>query len=98
MENSIKSTDLKVGKKYKAFIKGGDMGGGIVFEDKEFNFSVLPKPSKVEAVTTDSSGTITERIDLPEHLSQPSWYLIRKDGKQSTQWFNADNVMITNAK
>lgn len=92
---TIKATELQTGKKYHAFIEGGDIGDGIVFEDKEFNFSVLPKPSRVESVTIDVQGSSVEDVDLPEHLSQPNWYLIRKEGKQSTQWFNAEHVMIT---
>lgn len=92
---TVKSTELQVGKKYHAFIEGGDIGGLVFFEDKEFNFSVLPKPSRVESVTTDIHGSSVEDVDLPEHLAQPNWYLIRKEGKQSTQWFNAEHVKIT---
>ncbi|CAL9979937.1 hypothetical protein VPHD81_0005 [Vibrio phage D81] len=91
----VKPTELQVGQKYHAFIEGGDFGDDIVFPDEEFTFLVLPKPKRVIAETIDVRGSESEEIDLPDHLSKPEKYLIRKEGKQSTCWFDAKHAVIT---
>lgn len=93
--NQVGSTELEVGHKYHAFIEGGDFGDDIVFPDEKFTFLVLPKPKRVIAETIDVRGSESEEIDLPDHLSKPEKYLIRKEGKQSTCWFDAKHAVIT---